>query len=472
MAKYSSLFTGEEKNSSRDDAQGARPYQLLLVDDEAGVLNALKRVFRKENYVVHTASNADEALALLGKLPCQLVISDFKMPGMNGAQFLQEAKKLYPQMIRIMLTGHADTDAVMAAIKEGAVYKFILKPWNDDDLRVTVALALEQYELILKNDELRKQNLSKAKEISSLVKLNVTNKSQLAIMLNKRGYLTERQVQELHKHQQSRKKPIIKMILEKEWIDEKEIHSIFRKDMLLDEMDLKEVRIDPEISSLLPASFCEYHLVLPVKVEGRSLTLAMADPLDTGLTDDLRFVTGLDIRTVFSTAKGIVQKIHEVYGDVTSAEELETFITGSDPFEGIEVVIEDDDEMSLEDLLHSTEEPPAIRLVNAIILEAVRLKASDIHIQPKTKNVVVRYRIDGVLHDKIQIPHNLHLAITSRIKVMSELYITERRRPQDGRITVKTPLRIVDLRLSTVPTINGEKIVMRLLDRNASVQQL
>ena len=191
MTKYASLFTGDEKSGNDNEVKEILHYQLLLVDDEPGVLNAIKRVFRKENYIVHTASNAVDALALLEKTPCQLVISDFKMPGMNGAQFLQEARKLYPNMIRIMLTGQADTDAVMAAIKDGAVYKFILKPWHDDDLRVTVALALEQYELILKNNELRRQNLSKAKQITSLVKLNVTNKSQLAIMLHKRGFLTD-----------------------------------------------------------------------------------------------------------------------------------------------------------------------------------------------------------------------------------------------------------------------------------------
>ena len=128
--------------------------------------------------------------------------------------------------------------------------------------------------------------------------------------------------------------------------------------------------------------------------------------------------------------------------------------------------------MSLDDLLRSTEEPPAIRIVNSILLEAIRLGASDIHIQPRAKNVVVRLRIDGVLVDKILIPHSMHQSIVSRIKVMAELDIAERRRPQDGRITVKTPKRVVDLRISTLPTINGEKLVMRILDRNSAVLSL
>jgi type II secretory ATPase GspE/PulE/Tfp pilus assembly ATPase PilB-like protein len=143
--------------------------------------------------------------------------------------------------------------------------------------------------------------------------------------------------------------------------------------------------------------------------------------------------------------------------------------SGVDPLDGIEIIIDDDDDLTIEELLRSTDEPPAIRLVNVIILEAIRLGASDIHIQPRTKSVVVRYRIDGILIDKIQIPHSMHMSLVSRIKIMAELDISERRRPQDGRITVKTPMRIIDLRISALPTINGEKLVLRLLDRNATI---
>ena len=159
-------------------------------------------------------------------------------------------------------------------------------------------------------------------------------------------------------------------------------------------------------------------------------------------------------------------------GSEIDFKELETLVSSPDPYEGIEVVIEEEDNASLEELLRGTEEPPAIRLVNAVMLEAIRLGASDIHIQPRTKSVVVRYRIDGVLVDKIHIPHHLHQSLVSRLKVMSELDISERRRPQDGRITVKTPMRIVDLRISTLPTINGEKVVMRILDRNSAIVSL
>ncbi|GAO35178.1 secretion system protein E [Sulfuricella sp. T08] len=474
MANYAPLFTGGMPTGEPEPARPA-VYRILLVDDEPNVLKALQRVFRQESYEIVLANNGPEAIDLLRKDAFHLMISDYMMPGMTGAQVLKQAKAIQPDMIRIMLTGHADTGAVMGAVNEGAVYKFILKPWNDDDLRVTVAIALEQFDLIQKNRALQKENAKKTNEISALAKMAVTNRSQLAIMLNKRGLLNSQQVQELHRLQQTHKEPIIKLLLERDWIPEKAIRDILRKDFLVEEVALAEFHVDPAIAALIPQSFCERQWVVPLKQQGRKLMLAVADPMDSGLVDDLRFVSGLEIQAVMADVASIRAKIAEVYGseEQPSFEDLETLVSSVDPYEGIEVVIEEEeDQHSLEELLRCTEEPPAIRLVNAIILEAIRLGASDIHIHPRTKSVVVRLRIDGVLADKIHIPHQLHTSLVSRLKVMSELDISERRRPQDGRITVKTPLRIVDLRISTLPTINGEKVVMRILDRNSAVKSI
>ena len=472
MSQYASLFTGEGSDGKAIETGTAKGYQILLVDDEANILNALKRVFRQENYTIFTANNGEEALKVLAEEKCQLMISDFKMPVMNGGELMRRAKEEHPKMIRILLTGHADADAVMTAIKEGAVYKFILKPWNDDDLRVTVGLGLEQYDLIQRNLELQKQNVDKAKQISSLSKLAVSNRSQLAIMLHKHNLLNDKQVQEIYKIQQIKKTPTLQILLERDWVKEKDIRNLLKKDLMIEEVSLAEFQIDQAVLSLVPRSFCERQLVLPLKQENRRLMMVMADPMDMGLIDDLRFTIGLEIQVVMANAQDITDKISEVYGENIDFEELETLAANIDPIDGIEIVIEDDDDLSMEELLRSTDEPPAIRLVNVIVLEAIRLGASDIHIHPKTKSVVVRYRIDGVLSDKIQIPHNLHMSLISRIKVMSELDITERRKPQDGRITVKTPMRIIDLRISTLPTINGEKVVMRILDRNAAVHNI
>ncbi len=475
MSRFASLFTGTGEESGESTLE-SKPsaYKMLLVDDDVNVVKALRRVFRQENYEISTAENGNEALEHLSKQHFHLMISDYKMPGMNGAELLKRAKNMHPDMIRIMLTGHADTSAVMGAINEGAVFKFILKPWNDDDLRVTVALGLEKYDLIQRNRALQQDNSKKSKEIQTLSKISVANRSQLAIMLHKKNLLNQQQVQELYKVQQTKKGPMIQVLLDKGWVDEKAIRKILKNDLLVDEVLLNEFRVEQVAKEILPRSFCEKQLVLPLKVEGRSLMLAVADPLDTGLVDDLRFATGLEVQTVMANVAEILAKVDDVYGDgeIHGIDELEASASGADPLDTIEVVIEEEDDSSLEDLLHSTDDPPAIRLVNAILLEALRLGASDIHIQPRAKHVVVRLRIDGVLSDKIHVPHNLYPSLVSRIKIMAELDIAERRRPQDGRITVKTPMRIVDLRISTLPTVNGEKLVMRILDRNSSIHRL
>ncbi len=213
---YSSLFLSkDDEETDPSSVTKTHCYRVLLVDDEPNVLSSLKRIFRQENYEILTANNADEALHMLKTKSVHLVISDFKMPGMNGAELLQRIKERYPDTIRIMLTGHADSNAVMGAINDGAVYKFILKPWHDDDLRVTVSLALEQYDLRCRNQELRETTKKQKKQISSLSKLAVNNRSQLAVMLNKHGLLNDRQVQELHKLQQARKQPMMRLLLEK-----------------------------------------------------------------------------------------------------------------------------------------------------------------------------------------------------------------------------------------------------------------
>ncbi|WP_374240276.1 ATPase, T2SS/T4P/T4SS family [Zoogloea sp.] len=475
MTDYKSLFTSRSSDAPQAPASHLTPpkYRLLLVDDEVAIVNALRRVFRQENYEIVTASSGPDGLARLAEGEVHLVISDFMMPGMNGAQFLREVKQRSPDTIRIMLTGHANTDAVMGAINEGAVYKFILKPWNDDDLRITVALALEQFDLITRNRALKTENEKKAKEISALSKLAATHRSRLGIMLHKKNLLSSAQLQELTLLQERRSEPMIALLLEKDWVEERKIRKLLKTDLLIEEVQLPEFSIDPVLTEIIPRSFCARQLVMPLKLEGSHLMIAMADPLDEGLVDEVRFTAGLDLQIVTADVAAIRKKIEEVYGNSdVDFKELETLIASPDPYEGIEIVIDDDDGARLEDLLRETEAPPAIRLANAIIIEAIRLGASDIHIQPRTKSVVVRYRIDGVLIDKIQIPHQQHQSLVSRLKIMSELDISERRHPQDGRITVKTPMRMVDLRISTLPTINGEKVVMRILDRNSAVHSL
>lgn len=476
MAKrYASLFYGKDSDNKQPAKAEPKklPYRLLLVDDEPNILASLRRIFQRENYELLFAQSGSEALAIIEKQPVELIMTDFMMPGMNGSELLQEVRARWPQTIRIMLTGHANTDAVMGSVREGAVYRFILKPWNDEDIRLTVALALEQYELIQRNRALEQQTQKQSKDLDTISKLTTTNRSQLAILLHKKGWLNAQQIQQLHREMQNKKSPVIRSLMEHDWVDFRKVFELLRDDMLFEEVDLREFQPDPSLLSLIPQKICTRQLVLPLRVQRQRLRLAMVDPMDVNLIDELGFMTGYTIHPLLCETPQMQAKLTEIFGETNDLEDMATRVGTDDPYEGIEIVLDDDaNQESLEQLLGSSEEPPAIRLVNAIILEALRLRASDIHVHPRTKSLVVRYRIDGVLQDKIHIPNNLLMSVVSRIKVMAEMDITERRRPQDGRITVKTPMRIVDLRIATLPTINGEKVVMRVLERQSSAQSL
>ena len=287
------------------------------------------------------------------------MITDYKMPGMTGADLLREVKALHPETIRILLTGQADSDAVMAAIKDGAVYKFILKPWNDDDLRITVALGLEQYDLKKENDSLKETNKKNSAELNMLAKLAVSHRSQLAIMLNKKGLLNDQQVQKLYQQQQVKKQTTLSIITDHGWLTEDKIHKILSKDFLFEKVDLRQFQINEAISALIPTGFCRKQRIIPIRKEGRRLIIAMADPMDQGLIEELKFTVGLDLQPVIASSKDIIQKIDEIHGeDNLSFKDLETSLGTNEPLDQIEIVIDEDDDIGIEELLQGTDEPP------------------------------------------------------------------------------------------------------------------
>ncbi len=292
MAKrYASLFYGKDADADQSTTTEPKkaPYRLLLVDDEPNILASLRRVFQRENYELLFARSGDEALAIMEKQPVELIMTDFMMPGMNGSELLREVRERWPpQTIRIMLTGHANTDAVMGSIRDGAVYRFILKPWNDDDIRLTIALALEQYELIQRTKALEQKTRAQSKDLETISKLTATNRSQLAILLHKKGWLNAQQIQQLHREMQSKKSPVIRTLMKHDWVDFRKVFELLRDDMLFEEVDLREFQPDPSLLSLIPPQkICTRQLVLPLRAQGQRLRLAMVDPMDVNLIDEL-----------------------------------------------------------------------------------------------------------------------------------------------------------------------------------------
>jgi type II secretory ATPase GspE/PulE/Tfp pilus assembly ATPase PilB-like protein/FixJ family two-component response regulator/predicted RNA-binding Zn-ribbon protein involved in translation (DUF1610 family) len=479
MSRFASLFLNDQpEDAAREpaaaDQQANSVYKILFVDDEANVLKAMRRIFRRENYVLLTAGSGPEALSLLQKeAPVQVVVSDHRMPEMNGTEILKKVKAKYPGTIRIMLTGYADTDAVMGAVNEGAVYKFITKPWNDDDLRLTVSLALEQYDLIQENTSLKKQTTSQKKEIKRLSHFVNTHRSQLGNLLITEGLIDQSILDKALSIQAKSNSILPRILVNIGAVEERSIIKAVEKATEINRVSPAEFNVSEALAALIPKEICEKNVLLPLKKSGAKLIIAMADPTDYAKIDDLSFITGMPVHPVIAGCREILDKLKEVYGEEENFETALSQLDLNDPTEQIEIVLEEEDEGSdIEELLKAKDKPPAIRIVNAIISDALRHAASDVHIEPKNKFVMVRYRIDDLLVDKLHIPLNLHLAIASRIKVMSDLDIAERRRPQDGRITVKSSTRMVDMRISTLPTINGEKIVLRILDKNAASKDI
>ncbi len=226
-------------------------------------------------------------------------------------------------------------------------------------------------------------------------------------------------------------------------------------------INLEEYEIEPEILKLVSREQCERHRVVPVSRAGSSLVVAMTDPTNLNAIDDLKFLTGYNVEPVIASETAIAQAIERHYNAGPSYDEV---MAGFDENE-IDFSAEDAD-LSQMDLERASEDAPVVRLVNMILLNAIKKGASDIHIEPYEKKYRVRYRIDGVLHEEMQPPIKLKAAISSRLKIMSQLDIAERRLPQDGRIKLKLGKgREMDFRVSVLPTLWGEKIVMRLLDK-------
>lgn len=219
--------------------------------------------------------------------------------------------------------------------------------------------------------------------------------------------------------------------------------------------------IDPALLAQLPSEFAMRHQVLPLREEDHTLVVAMADPFDVTVLDDLRLLTSRDIRAVVSSRRKIVEVIEQSY--------MEKMFRDIDDMQREDVAEED---LEIADLQKMAREALVIKLVNLIVHQAIQERASDIHIEPQERDLRVRYRVDGVLRDASSPPRHLHPAIISRIKIMADMDIAERRLPQDGRVRIKLADRMIDLRVSSIPTLHGESVVIRLLDRSAGLMKL
>jgi type IV pilus assembly protein PilB len=252
-------------------------------------------------------------------------------------------------------------------------------------------------------------------------------------------------------------------------VSDEDITAVLSRQYGVPSINLKFYEVDPSVIKLIPQETAVRYQIVPLSRVGSTLTIAMTDPTNVFAMDDIKFMTGFNVEPVVASETAIVEAIGKFYGAVESVEELDKVMKDLAGEEAALELTQEEADMDLASLEKAAEEAPIIKLVNLILTDAVKRGASDIHVEPYEKEYRVRFRIDGVMQAVMSPPMKLKDAITSRIKIMSKLDISEKRLPQDGRIMIKYvkdgKKKELDFRVSTVPTLFGEKIVLRLLDK-------
>jgi len=291
--------------------------------------------------------------------------------------------------------------------------------------------------------------------------------SKIGRMLVEAKLLTEDQLEKSLALQQKEGGRIGSILVKFGYIQEQTLLQFLSKQYGVQSIDLSKVEIDSSVIKLIPTEVVQKYNVIPVRRIGAVLTIAMMDPTNIFAIDDIKFMTGYDIEVVVATESAIMATMSKLYD--TSSMNLQQVLKSMDAGEESVDIVEADTEeqVDLRELKEAVEEAPVVKLVNLILSDAIKKGASDIHIEAYEKKFRVRYRIDGILYEVMNPPMKLRAALTSRLKIMAELDIAERRLPQDGRIKLKIKNREIDLRVSTLPCLFGEKVVMRILDKGA-----
>jgi type IV pilus assembly protein PilB len=294
--------------------------------------------------------------------------------------------------------------------------------------------------------------------------------SRLGEILVKDSLITADQLKQALDHQKKNGGRLGTCLVKLGLVSDDDITAVLSRQYGVPSINLKFYEVDPAVIKLVPQETATRYQIVPLSRVGSTLTIAMTDPTNVFAMDDIKFMTGFNVEPVVASETAISEAIHKFYGEVESVEELDKVMKDLTGEEGDALELASEEaEMDLATLEKAAEEAPIIKLVNLILTDAVKRGASDIHIEPYEKEYRVRFRIDGILQNVMAPPMKLKDAITSRVKIMSKLDISEKRLPQDGRIMIKYlkdgKKKELDFRVSTVPTLFGEKIVLRLLDK-------
>lgn len=272
--------------------------------------------------------------------------------------------------------------------------------------------------------------------------------------------ITQQQLTEALSLQRQTNKKLGQVLVDEGYVDEDQIVRILEVQLGISRVELDTYTIESSAPFLINERLARKHNLIPIRLDRNKIIVAMSDPLNIFAIDDVKVATGYEVEPVIATYRTIETAINQFYQKINAQKALEEF---SENY-SLDFTPEEDDELS-----EKIANAPVVKLVQAIIAQAVKLKASDIHIEPSDEKVRVRYRVDGELSEGIAPGRSSHAAIVTRIKIMGRMDIAEKRIPQDGRVEMELDSKIIDMRISSLPTVHGEKIVIRLLDRNAEV---
>ena len=285
---------------------------------------------------------------------------------------------------------------------------------------------------------------------------------RLGDLFVREGLITEDQLQEALREARQTKTRIGFALVKLGFVGEDELTRALAKQFRVPAVDLEKVKVEEKILRLIPEEVALRHRVLPLRKMGRTLTVAMSNPTDVGALDNLKFITRFEIEPVIVGEYTLQKHLEEYYG---MAETKMQEILGDLLEEEVEVLEDEEEDVSVAALEAEVDKAPVVKFINGLLTDAVMKGVSDIHIEPYEKEVRIRYRIDGALQEVMKPPMKMKAALTSRLKILADLNIAERRVPQDGRIKLKMKNKVVDFRVSTLPVIFGEKIVLRILDK-------
>jgi len=428
---------------------------VLIVDDEPDVLTVTSKLLESKSYRTLSAGNGQEAIDKVREFAPDLVLLDYMMPGMNGFDVLKEIKKLRPDTAVIIITGRGDESTAADSIKLGAA-DYLPKPFDRDLLLNTVKRAIIEREDRLKAEE------------DELFRSAVTvGKKRLGDILVAKGYATHDEIEVILDSGRNTGKRMGQLLFEAGVISEEQLSKSLAYQHGIKYVNLFNFQIETRYFENISYELMAKYQFVPYTEVGGRLVVAVSDPTNIITIDELELLLNRPISVCVSTRSAISEALKRSEGSQKVLKE----VTEEFRFQIVKETEEGEETLTVEKL--GEEHSPIIKLVDTILFSAVQKRASDIHIESSDRHVLVKYRIDGVLYQAMDpIDGRFQNSIISRIKIMSELDIAEKRIPQDGRFKIRFKDKKIDFRVSIMPSVFGEDVVIRILDKESITADL